>query len=57
MSEPRGAGSAGGLLFVVVLLFVGFLVLRALVGLVRIAVTAVILVAVISLVVRALDRR
>ena len=55
--EPRGAGPAGGLLFVAVLLFVGYLLVEAIAGLVQWVLGAALLVVVVVLVVTVLRRR
>lgn len=57
MAPPRGAGRGGGLLFVAVLVFVGYLAATGLDGLVRIAVVGVLLAAVAVLTGRVLRRR
>ena len=57
MAEPRGAGRAGGLLFIAVLLFVGYLLVEAIAGLVQWVLGAALLVVVVLLVVAVLRRR
>lgn len=43
--EPRGAGRGGGLVFLVVALFVAYLAVQAVVGVLRLVLGAVLLVA------------
>ena len=57
MSEPRGAGIAGGLLFAAVVLFLGYLAIVTIVGFVRWLVGMALVIAVIVLIVRVLNRR
>lgn len=57
MADPRGAGRAGGVLFVAVLLFLAWLALGALAGLVRILVVALLAAAAIALAVNVARRR
>lgn len=57
MSEPRGAGPAGGLLFAVVIVIAGVLAIRAVVGFVRFAIAAALIIFVIGLVARVISRR
>lgn len=57
MAEPRGAGPAGGLLFLAVVLFVGYLAVRAVAGLIKLAVAALVLVAIGVFLANVLRRR
>lgn len=45
MAEPRGAGRGGGLLFLVVGLFVAYLAVQAITGVLRFVIGAALLVA------------
>ena len=49
MAEPRGAGRSGGLLFLIVGLFVLYLVITAVAGLLKFVISAAILVALVVL--------
>jgi UDP-N-acetylmuramyl pentapeptide phosphotransferase/UDP-N-acetylglucosamine-1-phosphate transferase len=55
--DTGGAGRGGGLLFVAVLLFVAYLAFEALLGLLRFAVSAVLLALAVMLLLRVLRRR
>jgi uncharacterized membrane protein YjgN (DUF898 family) len=55
--DTGGAGRGGGLLFVAVLVFVAYLALEAIAGLIRFAVTGVLLALAVVLLVRVLRRR
>jgi hypothetical protein len=44
MREPRGAGRSGGLLFLALALFVGYLAIRAISGVVQLVIGAAFLV-------------
>jgi hypothetical protein len=55
--DTGGAGRGGGLLFVAVLLFVAYLAFEALAGLIRFALSGVVLVLAIVLITRVLRRR
>lgn len=59
MSEPSpgGAGRGGGLLFLAVLLFVGYLALRAVAGVVRLVVIGLVVAAAITFAARVFHRR
>lgn len=57
MREPRGAGSSGGLLFIAVVLVVGYLAITAIAGVLRWLIGVALIVVVVALVVRVLDRR
>lgn len=57
MSEPRGAGKAGGLLFIVVVLFLGYLAITTLLGVLRWLVGAALLILVIGLALSVVNRR
>lgn len=57
MSEPRGAGSAGGLLFIVVLLVVGYLAITAIAGVLKWLIAVAIIIAIAAMIVRVLSRR
>ena len=61
MAEPRGAGRSGGLLFLIVALFVAFLVFRAavgaVVGFVKFAIFAAIVAVIVGLAMNVLRRR
>ena len=52
-----GAGSAGGLLFIAVLLIVGWVVITTVVGFIKWVIGVAILLAVVALAVRVLSRR
>ena len=56
-NEPRGAGTGGGLLFLVVGLVVGYLVLTALAGLVRWVLGVALVVGLVILALRVVGRR
>ena len=57
MREPRGAGSSGGLLFIAVVLVVGYLAITAIAGVLRLVIGVALVLVVIGLVVRVLQRR
>lgn len=57
MAEPRGAGRSGGLLFLAVGLFVLYLVVTAVAGVVKFVITAVLLVVLALLAVNVFRRR
>lgn len=57
MAEPRGAGRSGGLLFLAVALFVGYLVVTAVAGVIRLVLTIAIGVVVLALAASVLRRR
>ena len=57
MAEPRGAGRAGGLLFLAVGVFVLYLVFTAIAGVIKFVLSAVILVGLALLAVNVLRRR
>jgi hypothetical protein len=58
MSDPRGgAGTAGGLLFVAVILVIGYLLVSAVAGVLKFVIGAAILLVVAALVIRVLQRR
>ncbi|WP_370327462.1 hypothetical protein [Euzebya sp.] len=56
-SEPRGAGPVGGLLFLAVVLVVGYLVITTIAGILKWLISAALVVVVILLAVRVLTRR
>jgi hypothetical protein len=55
--DSGGAGRGGGLLFVAVLVFVAYLALEALAGLLRFALSGVLLALAVALLVRVFRRR
>lgn len=57
MADPGGAGRAGGLLFLAVVLFVGYLALRAVAGLVKLVVIGLVIAAAAAFLVTVLRRR
>jgi len=57
VAEPRGAGRSGGLLFLAVALFVGYLVVTAVAGVIRLVLTIAIGVVVLALAASVLRRR
>lgn len=57
MSEPRGAGTAGGLLFIAVLLVLGYLVVTAVAGLIKWLLGVAIIIVVIAMIIRVVSRR
>ena len=57
MATPQGAGRAGGLLFLLVVLFVAYLAIRAVAGLLRLAIGAAILAVLIALAINVFRRR
>ena len=57
MAEPRGAGRSGGLLFLVVGLFVLYLVITAVAGVLKLIISAVILVVLVALALNVFRRR
>ncbi len=57
MSEPRGAGAAGGLLFIAVLLVVGYLLVSAVAGVLKWLIGVALIIVVIAMVVRVVSRR
>ena len=57
MSEPRGAGTAGGLLFLAVLLVLGYLLVSAVAGVLKLVIGLALVVVVIAIGVRVLARR
>jgi hypothetical protein len=56
MREPRGAGRGGGLLFLAVVLFVAYLALQAITGLLQIVLGAVLLVVLAAFTINVLRR-
>ncbi len=56
-TEPKGAGSAGGLLFLAVMLFLGYLLITAVAGLLKWLIGVALVVVVLVLGVRVLTRR
>lgn len=57
MSEPRGAGTAGGLLFLAVVLVLGYLLVSAVAGILKWLIGAALVVVVVAMGVRILSRR
>ena len=57
MSEPRGAGSAGGLLFIAVVLIIGYLLISAVAGLLKWLIGVAIVVVIVAMIARVLSRR
>lgn len=57
MTEPRGAGRAGGLLFLAVGLFVLYLVVTAVAGVMKVVIGAVLVVALLAFAVSVVRRR
>ena len=57
MREPRGAGRAGGLLFLAIGLFVAYLVISALAGLAKILLSIALVAVLAMLAVNVLRRR
>jgi len=57
MAQPRGAGRSGGLLFLLVALFVGYLVITTVAGIVKFIVGALIVVVLIALAANVVRRR
>jgi len=57
MSEPRGAGMGGGLLFLAVVLFLGYLVITTIVGILKWIVGAVLVLAVVGMALKIADRK
>ncbi len=57
MSEPSGAGTAGGLLFTLVMLFLAYLAVTAIAGFIRWVIGAALIVVAILLIGRVLTRR
>ena len=58
MAEPRGAGRAGGILFLVVAAFVGFLILKAAIGFVfKLVLTIAVIAILVALISNILRRR
>ena len=57
MVEPRGAGRSGGLLFVLVWIFVLYLVITAVAGILKFVLTAAMVIVLVALVVNVLRRR
>jgi hypothetical protein len=57
MSEPRGAGTAGGLLFIAVLLFVAYLAVTAVAGVLKFVIGTAFVVVIIALGLSILKRR
>ncbi|HUG86293.1 MAG TPA: hypothetical protein VMM13_17135 [Euzebya sp.] len=57
MSEPRGAGNAGGLLFIAVMLVLGYLVISAVAGFLKWLIGVAFVVVIIAMIVRVLSRR
>lgn len=55
--EPRGAGSAGGLLFVAVLLFLAYLVVTTLAGILKWLIAALFILVVVGFAIRVVSRR
>ncbi len=55
--EPRGAGSAGGLLFLAVVLFLGYLVITVVAGVLKWLIGVALVVVVVALGIRVLTRR
>jgi hypothetical protein len=56
-NEPRGAGSAGGLLFLALLLFLGYLLITAVAGVLQLILGAGFLIVVVVLGLSVLKRR
>ena len=56
MAEPRGAGRSGGLLFLVVGLFVLYLVITAVAGVLKLIISVVIVIALAALAVNVFRR-
>lgn len=57
MREPRGAGRSGGLLFLAVVLLIGYLAITSILGVLRWIVGAAFLVVVVALAVSVVNRR
>ena len=57
MAEPKGAGRSGGLLFLLIALFVGYLVVSTVAGVLKLVLGAAILLVIIGLAVNVLRRR
>ena len=58
MAEPRGAGRAGGLLFLAIAIFVGFLIIKAALGLlIKLVLTLLVIGAIVGLLANVLRRR
>ena len=57
MVEPRGAGRSGGLLFVLVWVFVLYLVVTAVAGLLKLVLTAAMVVVLVALIANVVRRR
>ena len=57
MAEPRGAGRSGGLLFLLVGLFVLYLVITAVAGVLKFIISTVILIVLAALAVNVFRRR
>lgn len=57
MSEPRGAGMGGGLLFTAIVLVLGYLVITSVLGVVKWILGAAFIVVVIALALSVLKRR
>lgn len=57
MSEPRGAGNAGGLLFIAVMLVLAYLVISAVAGFLKWLIGVAFVVVIIAMIVRVLSRR
>jgi hypothetical protein len=57
MTEPRGAGTAGGLLFLAVVLVLGYLVVTAVAGFLKWLIGVALVVVVIALAIKVLSRR
>lgn len=56
-NEPRGAGSAGGLLFLAVVLFLGYLLITTIAGILQWLLGAAFIVVVVVLGISVLSRR
>lgn len=57
MGEPKGAGRSGGLLFLLIALFVGYLLVNAVAGVVKVVLGVLVLVVVAGLAVNIVRRR
>jgi len=57
VAEPKRAGRSGGLLFVLVALFVAYLAVRAVAGVIRFVIVALIVAVVVALVANVMRRR
>jgi uncharacterized membrane protein YhaH (DUF805 family) len=57
MATPRGAGRSGGWLFLLVMLFVGYLAITALAGILRLLIGAAIVVVAVVFLTNVMSRR